>query len=247
MIKLPTLALLTALVLPAVALPAFAADPPAAAAAPADQKTDKAAQDREARREARRQERNKRMVEENPELKGVDPNTPEGKEKIQQAMRQRFEKEVAPQIRKRMAEAQAANHAQLQADFGLTAEEFAAIEPLLAQVEHLRQQKGVIDLPNRIRGFVGSGRGGGFNPDPKLFLGDTAMDPAVQECQTAAKALTSVLADKQANAAEIAAATARVRKARTTFQTALDKAQAELKSVLTGRQEALLVDRGILD
>ncbi len=259
MIKLPLLALLAALVLPAFALPVFAADPPAPATpAPAGEKTDKADQEREAKREERRQERTKRLIEENPELKGVDPNTPEGKEKIQQTMRARFEKEVAPQIRKRIAEAQAANHAQLQEDFAMTAEEFTAIEPLLIRVEQLRMQKGLVDAPTQMRnmGFGGGrggrggqggggGWGGGF--DPKMFLGDTAMEPSVQECQTAAKALTTLLADKQANAAEVAAATARVRKARAAFQASLDKAQGELKGVLTPRQEALLVDHGILD
>ncbi len=254
MIKLPPFALLAAFALPAFALPAFAADPPAPTApAPA---ADKADQEREARRETRNQERLKRTIEQNPTLKGVDPSTPEGKEKIQQAMRDRFEKNIAPQIRKRIAEAQTANHAKLQEDFTMTAEEFTAIEPLLVRVEQLRMQKGMVDAPTQMRnmGFGGGrggrgGQGGGFGGgfDPKMFLGDTAMEPSVQECQTAAKALTTLLADKQASAAEVATATARVRKARAAFQASLEKAQGELKGVLSTRQEALLVDRGILD
>lgn len=241
--NIPLFALLAAL-----ALPVFAADPPAAPAAPAADKADKP----DADREARHQERLKRTIEQNPELKGVDPKTPEGEEKIRQAMQKRFETEIAPQIRKRMAEAQAANHAKLQEDFGMTKEEFAAIEPLLTRVEQLRRQKGMIDLPNQMRGFGGGrggrgGQGGGFNPDPKLFLGDTPMEASVQECLDARKALKALLEDKQANATEVAAATARLRKGAATFQAALDKAQTELKSVLSPRQEALLVEGGILD
>ncbi len=263
--------------LAALALPSLAADEPAtpparpgtaaAPAAPAADKADQAGGDRD----ARRQERLKKMLEETPELKGVDPKTPEGEEKIRQAMQKRFETEIAPQIRKRMEEGKAANHTKMQEDFGMTKEEFAAIEPLLTRVEQLRLQKGMaVDARTMQRSFgggFGGGRGGnaggattggnsnggggrggfGGNFDPKIILGDTPMEPSVQECQDARKALTALVEDKQANAAELATATARVRKGIATFQAALDKAQGELKAVLTPRQESILLDRGILD
>ena len=46
---------------------------------------------------------------------------------------------------------------------------------------------------------------------------------------------------------EQGAAVARVRKARAAYLAALEKAQLELRGVLTARQEAQLVDYGILD
>jgi hypothetical protein len=253
--KILPLALLATL-----ALPALAADEPPTPPARAGDAAAPAADQPGGDREARRQERLRKMLEETPELKGVDPKTPEGEEKIRQAMQKRFETDIAPQIRKRMEEGKAANHAKMQEDFGMTKEEFAAIEPLLTRVEQLRTQKGmVVDVRNMQRSFgggfgggrggsTGGGRGGfGGNFDPKLFLGDTPMDPSVQECQDARKALTALVEDKQANAAELATATARVRKGIAAFQAALDKAQGELKAVLTPRQESILVDRGILD
>ena len=239
--KIAPLALLAVL-----ALPLFAADAPPAA--PTDAKTDakvgaKTDADREARR-AKWKADQKKMEE---------AKTPEEQEKARQEMRERFEKEVAPEIRKRMAEAQAANHAKMQEDLGMAKEEFAAIEPMLTRVEQLRRQKGIIDLPNQMRGFGGPGggrggrRGGGEGFDPKMLLGDAPMEASVQECQDARKALKALLDDKQANATEVAAATARLRKGMASFQAAMDRAQAELKGVLTPRQEAQLVENGVLD
>jgi hypothetical protein len=60
------------------------------------------------------------------------------------------------------------------------------------------------------------------------------------------KALKALLEDPQANSGEIEAAVARLRKARTDFTNILNAAQEELRSVLSKRQEAILVDRGTL-
>ena len=82
----------------------------------------------------------RRMIAENPELEGVDPNSPEGQEKIRAVMQKRMEAE-APKIRQRMAENQATQHAELNKQLGMTQEEFDAIKPLLIIVEKLRSQK----------------------------------------------------------------------------------------------------------
>lgn len=194
----------------------------------------------------------RRMIEQNPELKGVDPNTPEGKEKIAQVM--------GKQMRERMAENQTAQRAELKKAIALSDEEFAAIQPLLDRVETLRQHRNLVDrasmgMAGRMgRGGPGGGTaggpGGGWGSammDPKNLLGDTPLDPAAAEIQTALKALKALIDDPQANATETDLALARVRKAREAWQTAMTKAQEELRSVLNRRQEAVLVDRGTIE
>lgn len=177
-----------------------------------------------------------RIIAENPELKDVDPNTAEGQE--------RFRKAMQAQMAKRMGEMQAANRAKLKESFAMPAEDFAAIEPLLNRVETLRTQQRLAD-PGAMPMMRGRGGPGGF--DPARMLGDTPLEPEVKEVADAAKALGALVADRQANEAEVGAALGRLRKARTAFHASLGKAQDELRSVLTPRQEAVLVDNGTLE
>ena len=195
----------------------------------------------------------RRLVEENPELQGVDLQSPEGQEKLRAVMAKRMEAE-APRIRQRMAENQAAQHAELNKALGMAPEEFDAIKPLLVRVENLRMQKGLIDNVGRPPGMGRGGPGGAggqrnrnnfFNP--QMLLGDTQLDPSVQEIQDAGKALKALIDDKQANAAEMSSAVAKLRKARQGFDAVFAKAQEELRAVLTPQQEAILVDNGTLD
>lgn len=232
----------------AFALPTFSAegDQPRP---PGDQPRPPGADGGDGNRERGREGWMRRLVEENPELKGVDLESPEGREKLQAVMQKRMEAE-APRIRQRMAENQAQQHAELNKQLGLAAEEFDAIKPLLVRVENLRMQKGLIDSNGRSmgmgRGGPGGNRGRGFF-NPQMLLGDTQLDPSVQEIQDASKALKALVDDKQANATEMASAVARLRKARQGFDAVMAKAQEELRSVLTPQQEAILVDNGTLD
>ena len=192
--------------------------------------------------------RMRRLIADNPELKDVDPNTPEGQEKIRVVMQARMEK-MAPQMRQRMADQQAATNAKLRESFGMSADDFKAVEPLLTRVENLRLQQRLTSPQNNGNGNGngnrGGGPGGGFNP--QLLLGDTPLEPSIQEGLDAGKALKALLDDPQANAAEVDLALARVRKAHEAFQAVLTKAEADLQAVLSHRQEAVLVDRGILE
>ncbi|MBA3939535.1 MAG: hypothetical protein H0X38_18955 [Planctomycetes bacterium] len=201
----------------------------------------------------------RRMIADNPELKDVDPNTPEGQDKIREVMQKRMEAN-APRIRQRMAEQQAATHTELNKQFAMTSEEFTAIEPLLTRVENLRMQKGLVDRsgggrqgrggPGGFGGPGGPGGPGGFGGmtmNPQLMLGDTPMEPTVKDIMDAGKALKALVDDTQANAAETTAAIARVRKAREAFAAVLTKAQDDLRAVLSQRQEAILLDRGTLE
>lgn len=186
-----------------------------------------------------------RLIADHPELKDVDPNSEAGKAKIQAVMQE--------QMSKRMAERQAANHAKLNTAFAMTPEEFKAIEPLLTRVETLRFQKMIADpagLPGGRGGpgGPGGGPGGGrgfFNP--QAMLGNTPIEPSLKEVQDATKALKALVDDAQANAAEVTNAVARVRKSREAFQATLVKAQDELRAVLTPRQEAILIEQGVLE
>lgn len=191
----------------------------------------------------------RRMIAENPELEGVDPNSPEGQEKIRAVMAKRMEAE-APRIRQRIAENQAQQHAELNKQLTMTQEEFDAIKPLLVRVENLRSQKGLIDNNGRAQGmggFGGGNRRGNAAFNPQILLGDTQLEPAVKDIQESAKALKALIDDKQANATELGGAVARLRKAREAFGAVMEKAQADLRAVLTPQQEAILVERGTLD
>ncbi len=193
-------------------------------------------------------DRMRRMIEQNPELKGVDMSTPEGREKVAQVM--------GKQMRERMAEAKTAQRVELQKQIALSDEEFTAILPLLDRVELLRQHRMLVDrsasglamMPGRMgRGGSPGGQGGPGMMDPKNFLGDTPLDPLAAEIQDALKALKALVDDPQANATETDLALTRVRKAREAWQTAMTKAQEELRAVVNRRQEAVLVDRGTIE
>ena len=191
----------------------------------------------------------RRMIADNPELKDVDPNTPEGKAKIAEVMQKRMEAN-APKMRQRMAEQQATAHTELSKQFAMTSEEFTAVEPLLTRVESLRMQKGLVDRSGGRQGRGGPGGPGGFGGvtmNPQLMLGDTPMEPTVKDIMDAGKALKALIDDTQANAAETTAAIARLRKAREAFAAVLTKAQEDLRAVLSQRQEAILLDRGTLE
>ena len=184
----------------------------------------------------------RRMVEEHPELKGVDTSSPEGQEKVRQVMQ--------GYMRQRMTEAQTASRSELKKSFAISEADFAAIEPLLVRVENLRMQKNIVDRAGIVGSLMGGrqgrgGPGGMFNP--QAMLGDTQLDPTVTEIQDALKVLKALVEDAQSNNNEVDLALARVRKARDAFKTVLGKAQEDLRAVLSKRQEALLVDRGTLD
>jgi hypothetical protein len=178
-----------------------------------------------------------------------DGNSTVDQEKIRELVQKNLEK-VAPQLRQRMAEQQAADFAELSKVLGMSEDEFDAVKPLLTTVENLRKQKNIIDNPTSSMMGGASGRGTrGLNNvfNPQMLLGETQLDPTVVGIQEAARALKALTDDKQANATELTSAVTRLRKARDDFASVLNKAQKDLRSVLTSSQEALLVVRGTLD
>ena len=178
-------------------------------------------------------------------VNAVDPNTPEGQEQLKTIQNYLLETMATetPRIRQRMVENEAKRHAEINRQLGWSAEEFDAIKPLLVRVERLRRQKNMVD---RV------GNSSGVEPISLVLesLGlsnEKELDPSVQEIQKASKALQALLEDQQANATETSSAVAKLRTARQGFTGVFDKAQQELRAVLTPQQEALLVNKRILD
>ena len=257
--------------LPLLALPAFAGDdgasaPPAspqpAAPAAKDGKATPPARGRTGPDDADRKHRSglseedeaafyKKLTEETPELKGVNAETPEGKKQVRAYLDKKHKTGEMPEVSAMMKVMRAKSHAKIRKIFGMPQEEFAAIEPMLGRVEQLQAQKLFVDIPMTMKSLgvddMNPGSKEGVEGFIKVLLGSAPVDPAIQEYQDAGKALKTILEDAQANAAEQADAIARVRKARTAYRASLEKAQLELRGVLTPRQEALLVDYGILD
>jgi Spy/CpxP family protein refolding chaperone len=113
--------------------------------------------------------------------------------------------------------------------------EWKAIEPLVVKVmEARRDTMGGIG-----RGFRG-GRGGGDNNDrgPRGGMFGGTPSPEAEALQRAI--------DGKASNSEIKAALAKYEAARKAKQAALEKAQADLRKVLTPRQEAIAAMNGLL-
>jgi hypothetical protein len=125
---------------------------------------------------------------------------------------------------------------QLKQQLGVTDEEFTALQPKIEAVTTAQRA-------TRGGGMFG-GRRGGQNG------GATAADPnapAPSPTQAASADLKTTLDNKDAKPEEIKAKLAALRDARAKAKEALVKAQTELQGLLTQRQEAVLVNMGILD
>ncbi|MGH7973097.1 MAG: hypothetical protein ACREIC_30635 [Limisphaerales bacterium] len=115
--------------------------------------------------------------------------------------------------------------------------EWSALQPLVKKVMDAQQAV----MAERMRGFFGRGRGGnngGGDQAPRR--GGMFGTPSPQ-----AEALQRAV-DSKASTAETKAALAKFIDARKTSQANLEKAQDELRKVLTVRQEAILTLRGML-
>jgi hypothetical protein len=114
---------------------------------------------------------------------------------------------------------------------GATDEEMKVISPKLEKVMAARRDTG---------GFGGGGRGpfGGRRDDD-----NETLTPS----QQASRDLNTTLENKNATAEEIAAKLKALREARAKAKESLAAAQKDLKEVLTQRQEAVLVEMGMLE
>ena len=134
----------------------------------------------------------------------------------------------------------------LKTQLGLNDDEFKAIQPKLEAVTTAQRA-----TRGGGRGGFGGAAGGGRRGQNGNNGGTPAAAdpnaPAPTATEKASTDLKTVLDNKDASADEIKAKLAALRDARNAAKGELTKAQGELKELLTQRQEAVLVNMGILD
>ena len=114
-----------------------------------------------------------------------------------------------------------------------TDDEWKVIQPKLEKVMSARRDTGGFGGG---RGFGGRGPGGG-----------DSENETPTAAQQASRDLNTTLENKNATAEEIAAKLKALREARAKARESLASAQKDLKEVLTQRQEAVLVEMGMLE
>ncbi len=177
-----------------------------------------------------------------------DLSSPEEQERIAAEMQKHFNdpsvagrpnaelmsKGIAPMF-ERMAQAnRGPNLDEVKKAIGMSDEEFDAIKPLLENVKQLRMQRARIDNTRRWS-------------QPESQPSTPSLLPPVEKIRDAKMTLQALLDDAQANTTEIASAIARVRKAHEEFESILAKAREDLRAVLNPRQEAVLIQNGMLN
>jgi hypothetical protein len=139
----------------------------------------------------------------------------------------------------------------LKEQLGASDEEFKALEPKIEKVQTLQRQ----NMAGRFGGmFGGRNRGGGPGGNPQggpatNNPGAPGADPNAQTnpVADAANALRTALDNKDTSAADIKAKLEALRAAKAKNHEELVAAQKELKELLSQRQEAVLVQMGILE
>ena len=147
----------------------------------------------------------------------------------------------AGQGNNRRAQFQQQMNDRLKEQLALNDDEFKALQPKI---------EAVMTAQRSTRGGGGRGRGGPGGPGGPGGGANAPADsnaPAPTAAQTAAKDLQATLDNKDAKPEEIKAKLTALRDAHSKAREDLTKAQAELKELLTQRQEAVLVNMGVLD
>jgi Spy/CpxP family protein refolding chaperone len=148
------------------------------------------------------------------------------------------------EIRKQMAE-------RVKNDLGASDEDWKALGPAVEKVTQLRMQSmaGMGGGRGMRGGGPGGGGPGGGGPGGggPGGGGDTANRPPESETQKASSELRKLLEDKGATNEDIKAKLTALRVAREKAKVELTKAQGELKEMVTPRQEAVLVNMGLLE
>jgi hypothetical protein len=126
----------------------------------------------------------------------------------------------------------------IKTELGATDEEWTALAPRLAKVMDVQRE-------TRTRGGFGGfgGRRGGDNNTP----GGSASTQPQSAVAKASSDLRTAIENKDTPPAELASKLAALRDAREKAKSDLVGAQKELKELLTQRQEAILVNMGMLD
>lgn len=122
----------------------------------------------------------------------------------------------------------------LKEQLGAGDEEWKVLEPLILKVVQARREA-------RVDAARGIGGGRSFRGGPPVSRGD-----GPSEVDEAEAALREVATDPDARGSDVARPLAEYRRARDAARQRLDAAEAELREVLTHRQEGVLIIAGIL-
>jgi peptidoglycan hydrolase CwlO-like protein len=128
----------------------------------------------------------------------------------------------------------------LKEQLGATDDEFTALQPKIEKVMQMQRDLGA----GRMQMFRGR-NGGNGGPPGGNFGGNNNQDPS--PLQQATTDLQTTLDNKDAKPEDIKTKLDAFRDAKSKVKDELTAAQKELKDLLTQRQEAVLVEMGILD
>jgi hypothetical protein len=137
----------------------------------------------------------------------------------------------------------------IKTELGATDEEFAALQPKIEKVMTLSRDANA-GMGGMYRRGGGGGGPGGRNGGGGGFGGGGPGGPGgdqTSDVQTKLRDLQTALQNKDDSADDIKAKLQAFRDAKTAAKASLVTAQEDLKSVLTQRQEAVLVTMGMLD
>lgn len=139
------------------------------------------------------------------------------------------------QMRERMQQRQQQRQERLREQLGMSQEEFDAVHPMIETVQGYQRDQWLAGAERRAgRGMRGRGAGGELSDEGQ------ALHDATRQLREAieSESISQEELDEQLNA---------LRESRNQLAGALDNARAKLREVLTPRQEAVLVLRGVLD
>jgi hypothetical protein len=140
---------------------------------------------------------------------------------------------------------------QMKTDLGATDDEFTALQPKIeAVMTAQRDANGGMRGMFRGRGGQGGGNNGGGNNGGGNNGGGGGFgggQGTTSDVQAKTEDLRNTLENKDAKPEEIKAKLDALRDAKAKAKDTLTKAQADLKGMLTARQEAVLVEFGLLD
>lgn len=148
-----------------------------------------------------------------------------------------------------MADRRKERSKQMQEEMGATDDEWKVLEPKIQKLQELQRANMGSAFGGGRGGFGGRGGRGPGGPGGDRPAGDAPAgdQPKQSDIQKAAAELRKLVESKDAKPEDLKKALTALRDARAKAKAELDKARKELQEILTVKQEAVLVSRGILE
>ncbi len=144
------------------------------------------------------------------------------------------------QMRQRMEQFRQEQEKQMKETMGATDDEWKVLQPKIEKVTTLQRES----MRGGMMGMMRMGRGGPRDGEDRPA---PAVDPNAPATVKTAMELQKVVAEKDAKPEDIKKALEAYRAARAAAKAELEKAQKELRDIVTVKQEAVLVARGLLE